>query len=370
MLISQSKTAKQPPPARREDYIHHAMNDNKRTKILIIYTGGTIGMIENPETLALEPFNFNHLLQNVPKIKMLNFDIEHYEFPCPIDSSDMTPIHWVEIAEVIEKAYDDYDGFVVLHGTDTMAYTASALSFMLENLDKPVIITGSQLPIGEVRTDGEENLITALQIAAARDTDGGQMVREVAILFNSNLWRGNRSTKHSSDHFNAFKSYNYPNLAQIGLGISFNRDILWRNAESKPLVVHKQMDPNVMYIDLFPGITERTVKHMFNTPGIKGVVMKTFGAGNGPTEQWFIDAVKEAVDRGMVIVNITQCSNGSVMPRRYQAGRELSQCGLVAGHDITSEAAITKLMYLFGTGMSKEEVIEAMDRPLRGELSY
>lgn len=345
------------------------MAQNNRPKILVIYTGGTIGMIENPETKALEPFNFDHLLQNVPKIKKLDFDIDHYEFPRPVDSSDMNPYYWGEIASVIENKYEDYDGFVVLHGTDTMAYTASALSYMLENLDKPVIITGSQLPIGEVRTDGEENLITALQIAAERDEDGGPMVREVAILFDNDLMRGNRSTKHSSDNFNAFKSNNYPRLAHIGLGITFRKESLWRNREKLPLKAHRNMDPNVMYVDLFPGITEKTVRHLFSTPGIKGVVLKTFGAGNGPTEAWFKEALKDAVNRGIIIVNVTQCTTGSVMPYRYESGLALCESGVVTGHDMTSEAAITKLMYLFGRGLNNEEVRIAMERPIRGELS-
>lgn len=340
-----------------------------RPKILIIYTGGTIGMIENSETHALEPFNFDHLLQNVPKIKMLDFDIEHYEFPKPIDSSDMSPEHWSEMAKVIEEKYEDYDGFVVLHGTDTMAYTASALSYMLENLDKPVIITGSQLPIGEVRTDGEENLITALQIAAARDKDGGPMVREVAILFDNDLLRGNRSTKFSSDNFKAFKTNNYPNLATIGLGITFHPSSLWRSENGEPLKVHTKMDANVIYLDLFPGISESTVRHILNTPGLKGVVMKTFGAGNGPTGEWFQKLLRDAIKREIVVVNVTQCMTGSVMPYRYSTGMAMSSSGVVPGHDMTSEAAITKLMYLFGLGLSPREVKAAMEIPIRGELS-
>lgn len=326
-------------------------------------------MIENPETHALEPFNFNHLLQNVPKIKMLDFDIEHYEFPVPIDSSDMNPRHWAEIAEVIEKNYDKFDGFVVLHGTDTMAYTASALSFMLENLEKPVIITGSQLPIGEVRTDGEENLITALQIAASRDRDGGPMVREVAILFDNDLLRGNRSTKFSSDNFKAFKSNNYPTLAEVGLGITFHQASLRRGWHDRPLVVHTDLDPDVIYLDLFPGISEPTVRHILSTPGLKGVVLKTFGAGNGPTSPWFKAVLREAHDRGLVIVNVTQCMTGSVMPHRYTAGMTMSECGVVPGHDITAEAAITKLMYLSGLGLPATEVRRQMQIPLRGELT-
>lgn len=344
------------------------MSDYK-PNILIIYTGGTIGMIENPETHALEPFNFDHLLQNVPKIKMLDFGIDHYEFPKPIDSSDIHPSHWGEIAKVIEDNYDKYDGFVVLHGTDTMAYTASALSFMLENLDKPVIITGSQLPIGEVRTDGEENLITALQIAAARDKDGGPMVREVAILFDNDLLRGNRSTKHSSDNFKAFKTNNYPHLATIGLGITFHPDSLWRQKEGKKLDVHTDLDCNVIYLDLFPGISESTVKHILSTPGLKGVVLKTFGAGNGPTGEWFQSHLKKAIERDIVVVNVTQCMTGSVMPHRYGTGLSMSASGVVPGHDMTSEAAITKLMYLFGRNLSPAEVKKAMEEPIRGELT-
>ena len=275
------------------------MNDTlmPRTKILVIYTGGTIGMIENPTTHALQPFNFDHLIENVPKIKLLDFDIDNIQFHDPLDSSAMNPGHWAEIAQHIDRNYDLYDGFVILHGTDTMAYTASALSFMFENLDKPVIITGSQLPIGEVRTDGEENLITALQVAAARDCTGRHIVREVAILFENYLWRGNRSTKYSADNFNAFKSNNYPHLAKIGLGIQYAKEALWRQPVTGPLKVHYEMDPNVLYLDLFPGISESTVRYLLATPGIKGVVLKTFGAGNGPTDKWFFDAMAEAVAR-------------------------------------------------------------------------
>ena len=336
----------------------------------MIYTGGTIGMKENPCSHALEPVDFNHLLDNVPKLKMLDFDISSFQFEHPIDSSAMTPSHWADIARVIEENYEAYDGFVVLHGTDTMAYTASALSFMLENLNKPVIITGSQLPIGEVRTDGEENLITALQIAAAKDRTGSQMVREVAILFENYLWRGNRSTKRSADNFNAFKSNNYPELAKIGLGITFNREALWRAKNSRaPLKVHYEMDCNVIFLDLFPGIREESVRHMRSMPGIKGIVMKTFGAGNGPNDQWFIDAIKETVERGVVVVNITQCNNGSVHPFRYVTGLELANAGVVSGHDLTAEAAITKLMYLLGKGMTPEEVRNYMEYSLCGEMT-
>ena len=346
------------------------MHKPTRPRILMIYTGGTIGMKENPVTKALEPFDFNHLLDNVPKLKMLDYDIRHYQFANPIDSSDMNPKHWAEIAKIIDANYNKFNGFVVLHGTDTMAYTASALSFMLQKLSKPVIITGSQLPIGEVRTDGEENLITALQIAAAQDSEGVPVVKEVAILFENYLWRGNRSTKRSADNFDAFRSNNYPELAKIGLGITFNREaLLGETLSETSLDVHYEMDTNVMFLDLFPGIQENMVRHMLNIPGLKGIVLKTFGAGNAMGERWFFDAIREAVDKGIVVVNITQCPNGEVNPYRYMTGLELAQTGVVPGHDLTSEAAVTKLMYLFGRGMSPEEVKHYMQRNLCGEMS-
>ncbi len=251
-----------------------------------------------------------------------------------------------------------------------MAYTASALSFMLENLRKPVIITGSQLPIGEVRTDGEENLITALQIAAATDAGGRPMVREVAILFEHHLWRGNRCIKRSADNFDAFKSNNYPELASIGLGIHFNRASLWRNdSRNMPLKVQYEMDDNLVMLDLFPGISRKVVEHVLNAPGLKGVVMKSFGAGNAPADEWFLDAVRQTVERGIVVVNITQCPNGCVHPQLYAAGLNLAKVGVVSGRDMTSEAAITKLMYLFGRGLSPDKVKEYLNMPLRGEMS-
>lgn len=336
----------------------------------MIYTGGTIGMKENPETHALEPFDFSHLLDNVPKLKMLDYEIGYHHFRHPIDSSSMDPEYWKTIVSVIEENYHEYDGFVVLHGTDTMAYTASALSFMLENLSKPVIITGSQLPIGEVRTDGEENLITALQIAAARDSDNRPMVREVAILFENYLWRGNRSTKHSADNFDAYRSYNYPELAKIGLEITYNKDALWRGpVADAPINVHYEMDTAVVCLDLFPGISREVVENILNIPGLKGVILKTYGAGNGPGYPWFLEALAKGVEKGLVIINITQCANGGVDPERYTSGLDIEKTGVVAGHDLTVEAALTKLMYLFGRRMKPSQVKHYMQCNLCGEMS-
>lgn len=337
-------------------------------RILIVYTGGTIGMIEDPVTKALKPFDFSHLMENVPKVKMLDYKIDNIQFQPPIDSSDMSPAHWQDIARSIAENYDDYDGFVVLHGTDTMAYTASALSFMLDGLDKPVIITGSQLPIGEVRTDGEENLITALQIAAATDTDGRPMVREVAILFENYLWRGNRSTKRSADNFNAFKSNNYPQLAKIGLGIHFDTDALMRRNVRKSLKPHYDLDTSVMVIDLYPGLNEGLLRHMLAAPGIKGIVLRTYGTGNAPTSSWFIEAIREVINRGVIVLNVTQCVNGGVNTR-YLAGDMLAAAGVISGYDLTFEAAITKMMFLFGLGISPAEVKKQLCMSLAGEMT-
>lgn len=340
-----------------------------RPRIKIIYTGGTIGMTENPETHALQPFDFTHLIENVPKIKMLDYEIDNYQFTPPIDSSDMNFAHWRDMAKIIEQDYDNYDGFVVLHGTDTMAYTSSALAFMLQNLRKPVIITGSQLPIAEVRTDAEENLITALQIAAARQHDGSPTVQEVAILFEDFLWRGCRATKRSADNFNAFESPNYAPLARIGLSIDFDYKALAHPQFAAPLSVEYGMDSNIGTITLHPGLNEQHLRYALDAPYLRGIVLRSYGAGNSPLAPWFIDAIADAISRGIVIFNVTQCTSGPVRAGRYVSGDRLASLGVVSGHDITYEAAITKIMHLFGRGLSPEKVRHYLGIPLVGEMT-
>ena len=340
-----------------------------KPRILIVYTGGTIGMTEDLATGTLVPFSFDHLMRNVPKIGRLGYALDHVEIDPPIDSSNMNPVHWAQVAKMIADAYDDFDGFVVLHGTDTMAYTASALSFMLRGLAKPVILTGSQLPIGEIREDGTENLITALQIAAARTGDGAPMVQEVAISFGRHLWRGNRAMKVSSTNFGAFASYNYPPLADMDLHIVYRERLLARPAAGAALAPLYAMDDAVAVAFLYPGITEAALRPQLLAPGAKAVVLRTFGAGNAPTETWFTDLVAEAVGAGKVVVNVTQCPAGGVEEKRYATGDALAKAGVVSGCDMTCEAALTKLMHLFGQGLSATEVTAAMTRPLAGELT-
>ena len=332
------------------------------TSVLIIYTGGTIGMVENSKTGSLEPFNFHHLLDKVPELRQLGFSISTVQFEPPIDSSEIEPDSWIKLVHIIADNYDLFDGFVVLHGTDTMAYTASALSFMLENLNKPVILTGSQLPIGK------ENLITAIEIAAAKNTNGEPLVPEVCIFFGNHLLRGNRTTKISAESFSAFVSTNYPPLAQAGVHIHYDENQIARTT-SNPLRPHYLMNTNIVVLKLFPGISEQTVRSILNIPGLKGVVLETFGSGNAPVKEWFLDLLKEAVDKGIVIVNVSQCMGGSVQMSRYGTGCKLEDAGVVSGYDSTTEAVLTKLMFLFGHRHSAKFVIENMNRSLSGEIT-
>ena len=340
-----------------------------QSKVLLIYTGGTIGMNRNPVTGALEPFDFEHLRSCVPELEQFQTEIATYQFNPPIDSSDMSPQLWTDLSHVIADHYDEYDGFVVLHGTDTMAYTASALSYMMENLTKPIIFTGSQLPIGQLRTDGKENLITSIEIAAAKDREGHAMVPEVGIYFNGHLLRGNRTTKQSADGFNAFESFNYPHLVDAGVNITYHHDRLLKPDWTKPMTPHFRLDNNVIIFSLFPGIREDLIRHIIHTPNLKAIVMRTFGSGNAPQSPWLLDALKEGTRNGKVIVNISQCLQGAVEMSRYDSGYHLQEAGVISGRDMTVESAVTKLMFLQSRYDDPEQVRHLMNQSIRGEIS-
>jgi len=337
------------------------------SSILIIYTGGTIGMVKDEESGALKSFDFDSLLKEIPEIKKFGHQIDVHSFDTPIDSSNMQPQHWLSMAEIIYNGYNEHDGFVILHGSDTMSYTASALSFMLENLSKPVILTGSQLPIGEIRTDAKENLLTAIEIASSYK-NGKAIVPEVAIYFEYDLYRGNRSTKSNAEDFEAFTSPNYPVLAQAGVSLKFNRNDIYKPNDKK-LKINKFLDQNIATIKLFPGITEQYIFSILHIPNLKAIVLETFGSGNASTELWFINLLLEAINKDIIVLNISQCEGGAVNQGKYETSSALSKIGVISGKDLTYEAAITKLMYLLGTDLTTSEIKVWLQKSLRGEIS-
>lgn len=342
----------------------------RKASLLLIYTGGTIGMKQDPDDGTLKPFDFSGILEEVPELSKFALRIDAYTFDPLIDSSDVEPASWVKLAHVIQDAYDDYDGFIVLHGTDTMAYSASALSFMLVGLAKPVIFTGSQLPIGVPRTDGKENLISAVEIAASRDEKGRPLVPEVCIFFDSHLLRGNRATKVSSENFNAFQTPNCPVLAEAGIEIRYNRSVIRKApARPAPLGIHDKLDTRVSILKLHPGITPAVVRYFLLSPETRAVILETYGSGNAPSRPWFLDIVSEADRMGKVIVNVTQCQAGSVNMRIYANGKRLEEAGVVSGWDSTTESALGKLFVLLGEYEDNARVKEMFQQNLCGEIT-
>ncbi|MGB2087781.1 MAG: asparaginase [Psychroflexus salarius] len=339
---------------------------NEPTKILLIYTGGTIGMIKDPVTNSLKAFNFDQLLSNIPELKLLSHEIHTLSFEDPKDSSDFNCEDYISLATIIETNYEIYDGFVVLHGSDTMSYTASAISFMLENLTKPVIFTGSQLPIGDLRTDAKENLITSIQIAGLKN-ETKSLIQEVGLYFEYKLYRANRTTKINAEHFEAFASLNFPAMIESGVNLNINYSCLI-HSKARKLKVHKQLDNNIIIIKVFPGLNEATFSHLINTPNIKGIILETFGSGNTKTEDWFLDTIRKANNNDIHIVNITQCSGGSVEMGKYATSKHLLEAGIIDGKDMTTEAAVGKMMFLLPKKLDKNVFKTIFETSLRGEM--
>lgn len=349
------------------DTVASRSGDPPRTSVLLIYTGGTLGMVYN-DAGTLAPFNFRQLQDYIPSLKRLDLRITVASFEVPIDSSNMNPQYWDDLGVIIKDNYSQYDGFVILHGTDTMAYTASALSYMLGGLNKPVIMTGSQLPLGVMRSDARENLFTAIEIASAQE-QGHPIVSEICIYFNSLLLRGNRAKKIRSSQFGAFESENYPFLARAGITIEYNRPAIKQYDPSSNLIYQKEFDENVIILNLFPNIQKRIVKGMLGIEGLRGVILGTYGSGNAPTDQWFLDALKTGMDQGLVILNVSQCIGGRVIQGRYATSKKLKDIGVVSGSDITMEAAVTKLMFLLAKETNPELVKEGLTQPICGEIT-
>ena len=356
--------------AKKKCYLCKRIDKLRDMKVLLLFTGGTISMVRDPKSGALHPADMATFQSYVPELFAGEIEVDMLPFDPLIDSSNVNPDNWAKLAHMVYDNYAKYDGFVVLHGTDTMSYSASALSFMLHNLSKPVVFTGSQLPVGVLRSDAKENLLTAIESAAAKDENGNAMVPEVTIFMDDALYRGNRTTKRNAEHFSAFNSYNYPALARTGVRITYQKQFIHYPQRDAKLHLRDKTDCNVAVLKLFPGITEPVVKAILSTPGLRGVVLETYGAGNAPSCDWLYQDLRDAVKRGIIIVNKTQCNTGSVSMGQYAVSLPLLKAGVISGYDITTEALLTKMMYLFGENPDNNELVkELLQSPLCGELT-